>query len=219
MSDITLLRAGAGAGEASVQEPAKPAFMRTYALVYAIGAAWLAVEIALIGTQKPYAFTGVYVAAFMLPPLLTTAGVLLLDPRGSGRTLPMRTLGIAAIAGLVSILSTVVLTPLLVLSFREGIGRSLTATGAVSWVSLALVSWPMLVELVRCVRTGRLGQAAALLLGLAVTAVFLAMALDPSGALATSMHRDQGSFLMVTSSWLLPVFAASVAYVRRLDSE
>jgi hypothetical protein len=219
MSAISAPSAAIHVPEAAAPANARPSFLHTYALVYALGAVWLAVEIALIGTQKPYTFTGTYMAAFMFPPFFTIIGLLVLEPRGAARTFPMRVLGLTAVAGLVSILSTVLLTPLLVLMFREGIGHSLTATGAVSWASLMLVSWPMLVELVAAVRSGRLLQASALVTGLIATAVFLVMALDPSGSLASSLHRDQGAFLMVTSSWILPVFAATVAYIRRLDTE
>ena len=55
---------------------ARPRFWRTYALTYALGAIWVAVEIALIGTQPSYGFTPVYVTAFMLPPFLAIAGLL-----------------------------------------------------------------------------------------------------------------------------------------------
>jgi hypothetical protein len=219
MSTITAPGAAIRASEAAERSDAKPAFLHTYALVYAMGAVWLGAEIALIGTQQPYTFTGTYMTAFILPPFLTVIGLLLLDRPGSLRTMPWRVLAITTVAGLASILSTVLLTPLLALMFRERVGFSLTATGMVSWVSLLLVSWPLLVELVSAVRSGRLLQAAALALGVVVTGVYLAMALDPSGSLATSMHRDQGAFLMVTSSWILPVFAAAVAYIRRLDTE
>jgi hypothetical protein len=219
MDSITAPAAATRAPQAAPASEAKPRFLHTYALAYAIGAVWLGAEIALIGTQQPYTFTGTYIAAFMLPPFLTVAGLLLLDRRGSMRTAPWRVLAITTVAGLASILSTVLLTPLLALMFREGVGHSLTATGAVSWVSLTVVSWPMAVELVSAVRAGRLAQAGALVFGIVVTAVFLIMALDPAGSLAASLHRDQGAFLMVTSSWILPVFAAAVAYIRRLDTQ
>ena len=219
MSAITAPAAAIRTSDAAEPSDAKPPFLHTYALVYAMGAVWLGVEIALIGTQQLYTFTGTYMAAFMFPPLLTVIGLVSLDRRGSIRTMPWRVLAIATVAGLASILSTVLLTPLLALMFREGVGHSLTATGAVSWISLLLVSWPMAVEFVSAVRAGRLAQAGALVCGLVVTAVYLTLALDPSGSLATSLHRDQGAFLMVTSSWILPVFAVAVASIRRLDTE
>jgi hypothetical protein len=219
MSTISASVAATAMASTVERADAKPSFLRTYALVYAIGAVWLGLEIVLIGTQQPYVFTGTYVAAFMLPPFLTIGSLLLVDRRGSLRTVPLRVLGITTVAGLASILSTVVLTPLLALMFRERVGFSLSATGTVSWVSLLLVSWPLLVEMVSALRSGRLSHAAVLALGVVVTAVYVAMALDPSGSLATSMHRDQGAFLMVTSSWILPVFAMAVAYIRRLDTE
>jgi hypothetical protein len=198
---------------------AKPRFWRTYALAYAIGALWLAVEIILIGTQKSYTFTGVYVAAFMFPPFMISGQLMLLDRRGASRTLVARALGMTVVAGLVSILSTVILTPLLILMFREGVGHSLAATGAVSWVSLGVVASPLVVELVRTVREGRVTQAATLVVGLLVVAVELSMALSPSGELARSLRRDQGAFLMVTASWIMPVFALATAYIRRLETD
>lgn len=198
---------------------ARPRFWHTYALVYALGAFWLAIEIAIIGTQPSYGFTPVFIAAFMMPPFFAIAGLLVLEPRGSSRTFLARWLGLTTVAGLVSVLSTVVLTPLLILMFRERIGFSLAASGAVSWVSLLVVAAPLVYELVRALRGGRYLQGAALVLGIVVVAVEVAMAIDPSGQLATSLRRDQGAFLMVTASWLLPVFAAVVAYIRRLDTE
>ena len=198
---------------------ARPRFWRTYALTYALGAIWVAVEIALIGTQPSYGFTPVYVTAFMLPPFLAIAGLLVLDPRGSSRTFVARLLALTTVAGLVSVLSTVILTPLLVLMFRERIGFSLAASGLVSWVSLLVVATPLLIELVRSVRQGRLSHAAAFVVGLLVVAVEVAMAIDPSGQLATSLRRDQGAFLMVTASWLMPVFALAVAYIRRIETD
>jgi hypothetical protein len=197
----------------------RPRFWRTYALTYALGAVWVAIEIVLIGTQPSYGFTPVYVAAFMLPPFLAIGGLLVLDPRGSSRTFAARLLALTTVAGLVSVLSTVILTPLLVLMFRERIGFSLAASGVVSWVSLLVVASPLVIELVRSVRQGRLSHAAVFVIGLLVVAVEVAMAIDASGQLATSLRRDQGAFLMVTASWLLPVFAAAVAYIRRIETD
>ena len=207
------------AAHASDDAHTKPRFWRTYALAYALGAFWVAIEVALLGTQPSYGFTGVYIAAFMLPPFLAVAGLLVLDPRGGSRTFVVRVLALTTVAGLVSVLSTVILTPLLILMFRERIGFDLAASGAVAWVSLLVVASPLVVELVRSVREGHLSHAAAFVVGLFVVAVEVAMAVDPSGQLATSLRRDQGAFLMVTASWLLPVFCAAVAYIRRLDTE
>ena len=121
-----------------------------------------------------------------------------------------------AVATLASVVSTVLLTPFLVLMFREGVGRSLSATGAVSAVTLAVVAAPLLLELVAAVRSRRLLHASVLVAGLIVTAVAFSMALSPTGPLASSMRLDQGELLMITSSWWLPVYALAAALARRL---
>ncbi|HEY5467501.1 MAG TPA: hypothetical protein VIK85_00155 [Coriobacteriia bacterium] len=193
-----------------------PPALRTYALGYAIGAIFLAFEIPLLGLQPKYAFDGVYLAAFALPPVLTAFTLLLVDSPGRPRTLPLRALVLFAVTTLASVVSTVLLTPLLVLMFREGVGRSLSATGAVSAVTLAVVAAPLVVELVAASRSRRLLHASVLVAGLAVTAVAFSMALWPTGPLASSMRLDQGELLMITSSWWLPVYALAAAFARRL---
>ena len=193
-----------------------PPALRTYALAYAIGIIFLAFEIPLLGLQPKYAFDGMYLAAFVLPPILTAIALLLVDAPGQMRTLPLRALVLFGVAGLASVVSTVLLTPFLVLMFREGVGRSLSATGAVSAVTLAIVAAPLVVELVGAVRSHRPTHAGVLVAGLAVTAVAFSMALAPTGALAGSMRLDQGELLMITSSWWLPAYALAAAYARRL---
>lgn len=193
-----------------------PRFWRTYALTYAIGAVLLAAEVVLLGTQAKYAFTGVYDALLVAPPLLTAACVLLVDPHGPIRTLPLRALLLTVTATLVSVLSTVLATPLLILMFFGGVGRSLTATGTLSAVSLVVVGSPLVVELVASGRSRRWVHAGVLALGIAVIGAAVSMALAPTGALASSLRLDQGEILMITSSWWLPVYALTAAYARRL---
>ncbi len=193
-----------------------PRFWRTYALTYAIGAVWLAVEVLLLGTQAKYSFTGVYDALLVLPPLLTAVCLLVIDPHGSVRSLPLRMVALSVVAGIASVLSTVLVTPLLVLMFREGVGRSLSATGLVSAISLVVVGSPLVIELVASGRAHRWLHAAILVVGIAVAGAALSMALAPTGALASSMRLDQGEILMITSSWWLPVYAIAAAYARRL---
>jgi MFS family permease len=205
-----------GGDSSSVTEATAPPFWRTYALSYAIGALLLAAEILVLGTQPKYGFGGVYTAAFALPPMLAAAGLLLVDRPGRARTLPLRALALAVTAGLVSVLSTVLLTPFLVLMFREGVGHSLSATGMLSAVSLVVVAVPLVIELWPSGRSGRWLHVALLMAGVTVVGVALSMALAPTGALASSMRLDQGELLMITSSWWLPVYALTVAYARRI---
>lgn len=193
-----------------------PRTLRTYALTYAIGAIFLALEIPLLGLQPKYAFEGLYLAAFALPPVLTAVTLLLVDHPGKPRTLPLRAFVLFMVAGLASVISTVLLTPFLALMFREGVGHSLSATGALSAITLAIVAAPLVVELVAAARTGRWLHGALLMMGLAVTAVAFSMALAPDGALATSLRLDQGELLMITSSWWLPVYALAAAFARRV---
>jgi hypothetical protein len=197
-------------------DPGVPPFLRTYALAYAIGAVWLAAEVLLLGTQAKYAFTGAYDALLVLPPVLTAVCLLLVDRRGRARTLPLRALALSLVAGVTSVISTVVLTPVLVLMFREGVGRSLSATGTVSAISLVVVASPLVIELAAAARSRRWLHAGVLVAGLATAGVALSMALDPTGPLAVSMRLDQGELLMITSSWWLPVYALAAAYARRL---
>ncbi len=192
-----------------------PPLLRTYSLAYALGALFLAIEMFVLGTQSKYAFTDVYMIALVMPPVLTALSLLLVDRYGKARTLPLRMVVLTLVASVVSIISTVVLTPFLILMFREGVGRNLSATGALSAVSLAIVSAPLVVELVRFVKAGLWLRAALMVAGLIVVAVALSMALAPTGPLASSMRLDQGELLMITSSWWLPVYALSAAYARR----
>jgi hypothetical protein len=90
-----------------------PPALRTYALAYAIGAIFLAFEIPLLGLAPKYAFDGIYLAAFVLPPALTAIVLLLVDAPGRMRTLPLRALVLFTVATLVSVVSTVLLTPVL----------------------------------------------------------------------------------------------------------
>jgi hypothetical protein len=54
----------------------------------------------------------------------------------------------------------------------------------------------------------------ALLAGIGVAVIALAMALDATGPLATSMRLDQARIMMVVSSFWLPVYAGTSALVR-----
>lgn len=217
MSDMTdTPDAPATAHPSAPIAPEAPRFWRTYALAYAIGAMLLAAEVVLLGTQAKYSFTGVYDALLVAPPLLTAFLVLLVDPHGTGRTLPLRAVLLSVTAGVVSVLSTVLVTPLLILMFREGVGRSLTATGMLSAASLVVVGSPLVIELVASGRSRRWMHAGILVLGLAVIGAALSMALAPTGALAAAMRLDQGEILMITSSWWLPVYAVAAAYARRI---
>jgi len=201
--------------EAVVVSADGPGLLRTYALTYAIGAMWLALEVVLLGTEPRYAFNGPYDAYLTLPPFLTALCLLLVDRFGSWRTLPMRTVVLSLIAGVASVISTVVLTPILVLLFREGVGFSLSASALVSAVSLVVVVSPLVIELITAGRSQRWLHVGVLVAGLAVAGVAFAMALTPEGALASSMRSDQGQILMITSSWWLPVYAIASAFTRR----
>lgn len=193
----------------------EPGLLRTYALTYAIGAVWLAVEVLMLGTESKYAFTAAYDAYLTLPPMLTALCLLLVDRFGPLRSVPVRTLILSIVAGVISVISTVVLTPVLALMFREGVGHSLVATAILSAATLAVVTSPLLIEIVAAVRTQRWLHVTVLLAGIAVAAVAFSMALSPTGALAASMRLDQGEILMITSSWWLPVYALAAAFTRR----
>jgi hypothetical protein len=123
---------------------------------------------------------------------------------------------LAIVAGVASVLSTVVLTPLLVIMFREGVGRDLKVTGLISAVTILIVASPLVFALVSNVRRRRFGRAVVILAGLAVAGVALAMAFDPGGPIASLMRLDQGEVTMITVSWWLPFYAATAAYARRL---
>jgi hypothetical protein len=193
-----------------------PSFLRTYALTYAIGAAWLAAEFVVLGTQPKYDFGTVYVVALSMPPVLTAICLLLVDHFGSMRTFAWRVLALSIVATTVSVISTVALTPVLILRFREGVGHSLSATAILSAVSLVVVASPLVIELVAASRSQRWLHATILVVGLAVVGVALSIALAPTGSLAAAMRLDQGEILMITSSWWLPVYALAAAYARRL---
>lgn len=199
-----------------VTESDTPPLWHTYALTYAIGAAWLAAEFAVLGTQPKYGFGTIYVAALSMPPVLTAICLLLVDRFGSMRTFAQRVLALSIVATTVSVISTVALTPVLILMFREGVGHSLSATAILSVVSLLVVASPLVVELVAASRAHRWLHATILVGGLAVVGVALSMASAPNGPLASSMRLDQGEILMITSSWWLPVYALTAAYARRL---
>jgi hypothetical protein len=192
-----------------------PSFLRTYALTYAIGAAWLAAGLVVLGTQPKYGFGTVYVAALSMPPVFTAVSLLVLDRFGSMRTFLWRALALSLVATTVSVLSTVLLTPVLILMFREGVGHSLWATALLSAVSLVVAS-PLVIEFVAASRSQRWLHATVLVAGLVVVGVALSMALAPTGSLASAMRLDQGEILMITSSWWLPVYAVAAAFARRL---
>lgn len=193
-----------------------PGFWRTYALAYSIGAVWLALEILVLGTQPKYDFGAVYTTAFVLPPFLTAFSLLLVDRPGPARTIVWRGLALAIVAGLASVLSTVAVTPVLVLMFRAKIGFSLSASAAVSVVSLVALAVPLVIELVASGRSRRWLHTAVIAVGLAVVGVALAMAFAPAGPLASRLRLDQGELLMITSPWWLPVYALTTAYARRI---
>lgn len=195
---------------------ASPRLLDTYALAYAFGSVWLAVAVLGLGTQPAGSFNGVYDALLVMPPVLTALCVLLAGPAGRLRTLPLRAAVLAVVSGIVSVVSTVVLTPVLVLMFRQGVGRNLPLTGTISAASIIVVASPMVVALVRAMREGRFGRVAILLAGVGVTGVALAMAFAPGGALASLLRVDQGEIVMITVSWWLPVYALTAGFARRL---
>ena len=191
-------------------------WLDTYALSYAFGLVWLALAIVLMGTRPLFAFDAVYDLLLVFPPVFTAAFVLLVDRYGTLGSLVWRIPLLATVAGTVSILSTVVLTPLLAYMFRQGVGRDARVTGIISAVSLAVVAWPMAFSIVSGVRARRWVRVAALVAGLAVGTVAMVLALTPGGPLAASLRLDQAEIVMITVSWWLPVFAAASATARRL---
>jgi len=191
-----------------------PGRLDTYALTYAIGIAWLLLAMVLLGAQKTFAFDGIYDALLTLPPLATALGVLVIDRRSGWLALPLNALLLATVCGIASALSTVLLTPFLVLMFRERITGNLGLTGAIASVVLIVVVAPVAVALVRALKAQTLGRVFVLAIGLVVAGVALAMTLDPTGALASSMRLDQARIMMVAASWLLPFYALTAAYVR-----
>ena len=193
-----------------------PGFWRTYALTYAIGAVWLAFEILALGTQPKYDFGTLYTIAFALPPFLTALSLLAVDRPGLARTFVWRALALAVVGGLVSVLSTVLVTPVLIMMFHARIGFSLSASATVSVISLVILAVPLVVELIAAARSRRALHAGVLVVGLAVVGVALVMAFAPTGPLASQLRLDQGELLMITSSWWLPVYALTVAYARRI---
>lgn len=202
--------------EAPAECEEAPRWFDTYALTYAVGMVWLAVSMVVLGGSRLYAFDGLYDFLLTLPPLATALCVVLIDRRGSWRWLPVRALLLATVAGVVSVLSTVLLTPLLALMFRERVGWNLPVAGLVSLVSLVAVASPVAVGLVTSAVRGSYGRALALAAGLAVAAVAVAMAAAPGGAVASMMRLDQAEITMIVSSWWLPFYAAAAAYARRL---
>lgn len=206
----TTARAGHEAAETDT-----PRLLDTYALTYAFGIMWLAVAVILLGGQKAFAFDGVYGAILSLPPLVTAGFVLAVEPRGRWSTFPLRALVLAVVCSIVSALSTVPLTPLLVLMFREGVTGHLAASGLVATIALVVVASPLVVGVVAFVRRGQMGRAAILAAGILVTGIALAMAISPAGALAASLRVDQGEIAMITSTWWLPFYALAAAFSRR----
>lgn len=193
-----------------------PRWWDTYALTYAFGLLWLAFALIGIGTQPSGSFNAIYDFLLFLPPVATALCVLLVDPGGSWRSLPLRALVLATVAGVTSVVSTVLLTPLLAFMFREGVGHNLPLTGLISTISLVIVGSPMAVMLVDALRKGRWPRVLVLVAGLAVGGVALAMALAPGGPVASLLRVDQSEVLMITVSWWLPVYAATAAFARRL---
>lgn len=192
-----------------------PRWLDTYALSYAFGIAWLVVTLIGLGTQPNLSFTTVYNLLLFLPPVATAICVLLVDPSGTLRSLPFRALVLMTVAGVVSVISTVLLTPLLVVMFRGGVGSDLGLSGLISTISLVVVGSPMAFALVDAARKGRWSWVVVLLLGLGAGGVALAMALAPGGPLASLLRVDQGEILMITVSWWLPWYAAAAAFARR----
>jgi len=197
-------------------EDAAPRWWDTYSLSYAFGIMWLAVTLVGLGTQPNLSFNAVYDLLLILPPVATAICVLLVDPSGTLRSLPFRAVILFTVAGVVSVLSTVLLTPLLVIMFRGGVGNDLGLSGLISAISLAIVGSPMVFALVDAVRKGRWVWVGVLVLGLGAGGVALAMALAPGGPLASLLRLDQAEILMITVSWWLPWYAAASAFARRL---
>ena len=193
-----------------------PGWLDTYSLAYAFGLVWLALELALMGLRPLFAFDIPYDFLLVFPPFMTALCVLLVDRYGSRRSLLWRVPLLATVAAIVSVLSTVVLTPFLALSFRQGVGRDARVTGIISAIALVAVGWPMIAGLVSNVRKRRWVHVASLVVGLAFGAVALLMALNPNGPLAASLRLDQAEIEMITASWWLPVFALAAAYARRI---
>lgn len=192
-----------------------PARLDTYALAYGSGIVWLFLAIVLLGAQRQFAFDGVYDSLLAFPPVATALTVLLADRHGSWRSFPWRVLLFATVCTVASAASTVILAPFLILSFRGGVTGNLDLTGVIASVALAIVASPLVFGLVRAVKHQAYGRAFVLVMGLGAAAIALAMALDPTGALATSMRLDQARIMMVVAAWWLPVYAATGAVLRR----
>lgn len=193
-----------------------PGWLDTYAITYAFGILWLAAAIATLGTMKNLSFDAVYDLVLFLPPFVTALCVLLVDRTGSWRTLPWRWLLLAGVAGVTSVISTVLLTPLLVVMFRGGVGRDPRLAGLISAASLVVVAAPMVPSLLGSLRGRRWVRVPVLVAGLAVAALALVMALTPGGPLAAALRLDQAEITMITVSWWLPFYAAAAAFARRI---
>lgn len=191
--------------------------LETYGLAYASGIIWLSIAAVLLGSQQQFSFTPAYDFLLAFPPFAAATTMLLVDPRGKWRTYPLRVLLMAVAGGILSACTTVVLAPLLVIMFRGGVTGDLGITGAIASVVLVIVASPLVVAAVRAFRDGSFGKLALLAVGLLVTFVSLAMTLDPTGPLASSMRLDQARIMMVVSAWWLPAYAATAAFLRESE--
>lgn len=198
------------------QDQDAPRLLDTYALAYASGIVWLFIAMVLLGAQKSFSFDAGYDFTLTFPPFATALTVLLLDRRGTAASLLWKVPLFATVCGVASALSTVILTPLLIAMFRGGVTGNLGLTGIVASIALVVVSLPVVAGVVSAARRQAWGRAVVLVVGVLAAAIALAMALDPMGALATSMRLDQAEITMVTAAWWLPFFALTAAYARRL---
>jgi hypothetical protein len=196
---------------------ATPHWLDTYAITYAIGMVWLAVTIALMGESPSLALTDTNGLLLILPPVFTGLCVLLLDRTGPLRSLAWQVPLLISIASVIGLISTVLLTPALVVMFREGVGRNPHIAGIIWAVPLTIVAAPMLFSLVGALRTRRSGHALVLSVGLALAVLTLIMALTPGGALSSALRPLQAEITTITVSWWLPFYAAAVAYARRME--
>jgi hypothetical protein len=212
----TATAAVSAASPVATAEEEAPGLLDTYALLYAFTLLWLVPALVLLAALPMYSYSNAYAALVALPPVAGMISLLLTDRERPGwRALLGRTVLLVALATTGSV--AFIFVGMMLIPVVAGlIASHIDLFGAMSVVSLVIVSAPLLPVLVRMVRGREWLRVAVLLLALVGVGVVLYLTVTPAKTLVTALRKDQVSFLVGGLTWYLPAYGAAGAICRAL---
>lgn len=202
------------------EDDAQPRVLDTYAILYALGLAFL-VPGALSIANLPFRdYTFAYVSLVTVPYLLGVLATLFTDSRDPLKTLLIRS-AVLVPAILLTGVTVLFTSSLIVLPISQVLTpERFDIAGPVAMAALIALALPLIPALVRRLRRPldwrSVVQIAALLFAIAVVAGVVVLTLRPDRTLATMQRKDVMIYIVGALVWYLPSFGIAGGAWRRL---